>query len=75
MTLLLTDADGMSIELAVDDCVGTRLRDGRTVAFDEIEIETKTADRAALIEVSNALRDLVRSLRPSHATKLGRTMR
>ena len=73
-TLLLQDDDGSTLELTVDDCVGTRLRDGRTVAFDEVELETKTADRAALIEVSNALRELVPSLRPSRATKLGRTL-
>jgi inorganic triphosphatase YgiF len=73
-TLLLHDDDGATLELTVDDCVGTRLRDGRTVSFDEVELETKTADRAALIEVSNALRELVPSLRPSRATKLGRTL-
>lgn len=74
MTLLLGDKQGATLELAVDDCVGTRLRDGRTIAFDEIEVETKSSDRAALIEVSNVLREIVPSLRPSHATKLGRTL-
>lgn len=74
-TVRLSNDDGATLELAVDDCLGTRLRDGRTIAFDEIELETKTADRAALIEVSNVLRELVPSLRPSHDTKLGRTMR
>jgi inorganic triphosphatase YgiF len=73
-TILLHGDDGATLELMVDDCVGTRLRDGRTVAFDEVELETKTADRAALIEVSNALHELVPSLRPSGATKLGRTL-
>jgi triphosphatase len=73
-TIVLRDDDGATLELTVDDCVGTRLRDGRTVSFDEVELETKTAGRAALIEVSNALRELVPSLRPSRATKLGRTL-
>ncbi len=74
VTLSLRDASGSTLELAIDDCVGTRLRDGRTTAFDEVELETKTADRTALIDVSNALRKLVPGLQPSQATKLGRTL-
>lgn len=73
-TLLLSDDDGATIELAIDDCIGTRLSDGREIRFDEVELETKSADRAALIEASDALRVLVPSLRPSHQAKLGRTL-
>lgn len=73
-TLLIRDPDGASLELAVDECVGTRFRDGRMVSFDEVEIETKSADRAALDEVSQELRALVPGLHPSRLTKLGRTL-
>ncbi|MEX1159058.1 MAG: CYTH domain-containing protein [Thermomicrobiales bacterium] len=73
-TMLLADDQGMTLELAVDDCVGTRLSDGRATPFDEVELETKTATRAALIETADALRSLVPSLRPSPTTKLGRTL-
>lgn len=72
-TILLGDA-GATLELAVDDCTGTRLGDGREIRFDEVELETKSADRATLLEASDALRSLVPSLRPSQLTKLGRTM-
>lgn len=72
-TLLLSD-DNATLELAVDDCVGTRLLDGREIRFEEVELESKSADRAALIEASDVLRALVPSLRPSHLTKLGRTL-
>ena len=73
-TLLLSDEDGATLELAVDDCIGTRLSDGRQIVFEEVELETKTADRSALLEASSALRELVPSLRPSPLTKLGRTL-
>ncbi|MDQ3547859.1 MAG: CYTH domain-containing protein [Chloroflexota bacterium] len=73
-TLLLSDANGATLELAVDDCVGTRLSDGRKIEFDEVELETKTADRVGLLDASSALRELVPSLRPSPLTKLGRTL-
>ena len=74
VTMLLRDAAASTLELAVDDCIGTRLSDGRTNAFDEVELETKAADRTTLIEASGALRELVPSLRPSYSTKLGRTL-
>ena len=73
-TLVLSDDDGATLELAVDDCVGTRISDGRQIAFDEIEIETKSAGRDTLIAAAGALRELVPSLRPSPQTKLGRTL-
>jgi inorganic triphosphatase YgiF len=73
-TLLLGADDGATLELAVDDCVGTRLSDGRETRFKEVELETKTADRAALLEASDALRTIAPSLRPSHQAKLGRTL-
>lgn len=72
--LMLRDDDGSTLELAVDNCVGTRLRDGRKIAFDEVELETKSAGRAALIDATNALQAMFPSLRPSQLTKLGRTM-
>jgi inorganic triphosphatase YgiF len=73
VTLLLSDGES-TLELAVDDCVGTRLQDGRDTRFDEVELESKSADRATLIEVGDALRALVPGLRPSRLTKLGRTL-
>ncbi len=73
-TLLLRDADGATLELAIDDCVGTRLKDGREVSFDEVELEAQSADRVSLIEASQVLQELVPSLRPSRLTKLGRTL-
>lgn len=73
-TTLLLSNGGTLLELAIDDCVGTRLSDGREIRFDEVELETKSADRAALLEASSALRALAPSLRPSRLTKLGRTL-
>jgi len=73
-TLLLSDDTGATLELAIDDCVGTRFSDGRKIAFDEVELETKTAGRTELLRASSALGELVPGLRPSHATKLGRTL-
>jgi len=73
-TMLLADDRGASLELAVDDCVGTRVSDGRTTPFDEVELETKSADRSALIDTADALQNLVPGLRPSLKTKLGRTL-
>lgn len=74
VTLLLQDEDGQALELAIDDCVGTRLSDGRVVSFDEVELESKSADRDALAETAIALRAIVPSLRPGELTKLGRTL-
>jgi inorganic triphosphatase YgiF len=73
VTLLLSDGES-SLELAVDDCRGTRFRDGREIRFEEVELESKSDDRATLIEVSDTLQALVPGLRPSPLTKLGRTL-
>lgn len=73
VTVMLS-AGATTLELAVDRCVGTRLRDGRTVSFDEVELESTAADHAAVMEASNALQQAVPGLRPSRATKLGRTL-
>jgi inorganic triphosphatase YgiF len=72
-TLTLSGGDS-ELELTVDDCVGTRLSDGRTVAFNEVELESKSADRATVLEASSALHQAIPSLRPSGSTKLGRTL-
>jgi len=73
VTLVLT-SDASTMELALDDCTGTRLADGRTVRFHEVELEAKSGDRIAVIAASDALRALVPSLTPSRETKLGRTL-
>lgn len=73
-TLCLGDDAGLTLELAVDDCVGTRFSDGRRTAFEEVELESGTAGREALLEAASALREMVPTLRPSLLTKLGRTM-
>jgi inorganic triphosphatase YgiF len=62
------------LELALDHCVGTRLADGRVVAFDEVELEVKQGGEAALLAAHDALTQAVPSLRPSLATKLERTL-
>jgi inorganic triphosphatase YgiF len=62
------------LELALDHCVGTRLADGRVVAFDEVELEVKQGGEAALLAAHDALTQAVSSLRPSRATKLERTL-
>jgi triphosphatase len=72
---ILTLSDGSTaLDLAIDDCVGTRLSDGRTVTFGEVELETTTAGRATVLEAAGALQEQVPSLRPSQLTKLGRTL-
>ena len=71
---LANDAE-VHVELAVDHCRGTRLRDGRVVEFDEVELESKNADRETLGRVARELQQRVPGLRPSQETKLGRVMR
>jgi inorganic triphosphatase YgiF len=70
----LEDDAGNHLELAIDRCAGVRLRDGRRVEFDEIELEAKGSSRAALVEAQRVLRARVPSLRPSHITKLERVL-
>lgn len=70
----LVDADGARVEMAIDRARGTRLRDGRVVEFDEVELETKGAGRAALTRLMRALQERVPGMRPSAQTKLGRTL-
>lgn len=71
----LANQAGERIELAVDRARGTRLRDGRVVEFDEVELESKSAGRDTLSRVARGLQRLVPGLHPSHETKLGRTLR
>jgi inorganic triphosphatase YgiF len=70
----LMDDQGHTVELAIDACEGTRLSDGRTVRFEELEAELKNGDRDALTELEQALRRLVPSLQPNRRTKLERTL-
>ena len=74
VTLELRAADERQLELALDHCVGTRLADGRVVAFDEVELEVKQGGEAALLEAQVALLRAALTLRPSQATKLARTL-
>jgi inorganic triphosphatase YgiF len=72
---ILTLSDGsITLELAIDDCVGTRLSDGRKVTFGEVELETTAGDRKAISDAAEALQEQIASLRPSPLTKLGRTL-
>jgi inorganic triphosphatase YgiF len=73
-TTLALRADAQLLELALDHCVGTRLADERMVTFDEVELEVKQGGEAALLAAHDALTEAVSSLRPSHATKLERTL-
>lgn len=63
-----------AVELAVDRCRGTRLADGRTVAFDEVEVEVKRGGEDGLNAALEALRGAAPGLRPSDKSKLGRTL-
>lgn len=70
----LAHPEGHKLELAVDRVAGTRLADQRMVEFDEVELESKGADRALLLEAQRALQERVPGLRPSHTTKLERVL-
>lgn len=70
----LVDAAGLAYELAVDKCHGERLVDGRSIVFNEVELEAKTPDQDALLRASDALRAAVPGLRPSGKTKLARVL-
>jgi inorganic triphosphatase YgiF len=72
--LHLSDDSGATIEMAVDRAQGTRLSDGRVIDFDEVELETKSADHDTLARVARALQQSVAGLRPNRDTKLGRTL-
>ena len=72
--ITLRDDAGQLLELSVDRVVGTRMSDGCRVEWDEAELETKAADRAALLRLSDALREIAPSLRPNRVTKLERVL-
>jgi hypothetical protein len=73
-TILLKDPTGSSLALAIDHVVGTRLRDGRRVEWDEVELETIRAGRGTLLRAAAALLIVAPSLRPSRVTKLERVL-
>ena len=70
----LLDEAGRAYELAVDDCRGERLSDGRVVAFSEVELEARTADHDDLLRAVDALRAAIPTLRPSGQSKLARVL-
>ena len=70
----LLDEAGRAYELAVDDCRGERLSDGRVLTFSEVELEARTADHDDLLRAVDALRTAVPSLRPSGQSKLARVL-
>lgn len=70
----LIDSEGNTFELAIDRCVGIRLRDRREISFGEIELEAKTASYEAFVAAVDALHRAAPELRPSHHTKLGRVL-
>jgi triphosphatase len=74
VTLDLQDSAGRRLELALDHCVGTRLADGREVAFDEVELEAKQGGEAAVHAAQRELAQSAPTLRPNHGTKLARTL-
>lgn len=74
VTLDMRDETGAEIEIAVDHVRGTRLSDGRHIEFDEVELESKSGGREALLRLARALEAQVPGLRPSRETKLGRTL-
>jgi inorganic triphosphatase YgiF len=74
MTLQLKAPDGTALELALDDCEGTRISDHRVVAFIEAELELKAGDPDAVTEVGENLREAAPDLMPSEYTKLGRIL-
>jgi inorganic triphosphatase YgiF len=74
LAVLLESEDGQRIELAADDVVGTRLRDGRETRFSEIELETKGANTESLLAAARNLQITLPGLRQNTRTKLERTL-
>lgn len=73
-TIVLRDASEREAELAVDECVGTRLEDGRTVEFGEVELEGKGIDATSIRQLAEWLIGQVPGLMPSSVTKLERVL-
>jgi inorganic triphosphatase YgiF len=73
--LLFVDGAGNGVELSIDRCEATRVTDGRTVSFSEVELELKHGEAVALLGAANALQTEVGGLKPSTKTKLARALR
>ena len=73
-TIVLRDDTGREAELAIDECRGTRIADGRTVEFGEVELEGKGIDASTLRQLAEGLQHQVPGLTPSVVTKLERVL-
>ncbi|HUG14368.1 MAG TPA: CYTH domain-containing protein [Thermomicrobiales bacterium] len=74
VVVMLSNDDGLELELAIDTCRGSRLSDGRVTRFHELELEAMSAGREALIAVACELQAIVPGVRPNHRTKLERVL-
>jgi len=72
--LELSSMDGDKVEIAVDRCRATRLRDQREITFDGIEVESKGAGRETLLGLARSLQHQFPGLVPMAKTKLERTL-
>lgn len=67
-------SNGETVELSLDTVDALDLRDNRATQIVEVELELTQGTAATLIAAATALNAAIPTLRPSHASKLARTL-